>query len=202
MIKNDLKKELFNRWGDKDYPAEWDGNHFGGGKCSQRYWEYLWAIDKVNEVPTRCIDIGCGKDRFFPRILENVLKYNVFAVDPEVPSQKNYFQTDLSGLLRTEKDFVKQNFDYIFCISVLEHVRNRFEFCQMLDKIHGKIIMTFDLCWTTRNKYVNRKNMYDCLNMFKNHFVSLIETCPILADNSPGEWIPCGIVLEDKRFFL
>ena len=40
-----LKQELWRRYGDSSYPVEWNGHVHGGGKLSQRFWEYFKTIE-------------------------------------------------------------------------------------------------------------------------------------------------------------
>ena len=193
-MKNILKKELWERWGSKEYKAEWDGNVFGGGKGSQRFWEYLWTLDKIDR-PDKIIDIGAGKDLFLYKLFLKFPQIEAIAVDPEIEDGYNQFSCNL-------KEFSKQRHMHergiITCVSVLEHVENKEEFCSMLDEFQGKIIMTLELSVKQESEnYVTRKELYKCLDQFKKHHVTHMKSCPMFADNSDGTWRPLGLVLED-----
>ena len=60
-LTNKLKKLLWERFGSADYPAEWDGRVYGGGKISQRWWEYFQAIEYLELYEGAVVlDIGGG----------------------------------------------------------------------------------------------------------------------------------------------
>lgn len=61
MITQRLKQELWHRFGSKEHPAEWDGHVYGGGKLSQRFWEYFKAIELLSlDANSIVLDIGGG----------------------------------------------------------------------------------------------------------------------------------------------
>lgn len=155
-----------------------------------------WACDQVETHPRICIDIGAGHTLFFSLLLEKVFSGNIYSLDPAISPEKNRFNLSLTDFFLTEPDVASQYFDYVFCISVLEHTKNKPEFCKTLDKFNGDLIMTFELSWRPTERYVTRQEMYKCFNMFENHYISKLEISPILADNSDGSWIPCGVVLK------
>lgn len=130
-----LKSELWKRYGSPEHPAEWDGNVFGrvgGGKMSQRFWEYFKAIELLDLTPDSVVlDIGGGSPRtgtgFFGELLAQQVK-QVVIMDPNarktsltleniecIPSKSTY--AELKPLLATRRDLT-----HIACVSVLEHV--------------------------------------------------------------------------------
>lgn len=69
-----LKQRLWAWYGSDHVPAEWDGQVYGGGKISQRFWEYFIAIDMLALQPGAVVlDIGGGSNAMgltmFPRLL-------------------------------------------------------------------------------------------------------------------------------------
>ncbi len=60
-MTNKLKAELWKRFGSKAHPAEWDGHVYGGGKLSQRFWEYFKAVELLElDGDSVVVDIGGG----------------------------------------------------------------------------------------------------------------------------------------------
>ncbi len=129
-LTNKLKKLLWERFGSADYPAEWDGRVYGGGKISQRWWEYFQAIEYLElHEGAVVLDIGGGSPAtglsFFPRLLAAcdvrviVLDTN-FGDTPQVPANVTLihgladFET-LTEVLQAHRP------THISCVSVLEH---------------------------------------------------------------------------------
>ena len=83
-----LKRELWARFGDEAHPAEWDGRTLGGGKLSQRFWEYFKAIELLQlDGASVVVDIGGGSPDtglgFFSSLLATAVK-EVIVMDPHV----------------------------------------------------------------------------------------------------------------------
>src|SRR5262245_36752669 len=82
-----VKQELWRRFGDPAYPAEWNGILYGGGKISQRFWEYLVAIELLRlDEQAVVLDIGGGSPvtghAFFAELLAPVLR-KIVILDPQ-----------------------------------------------------------------------------------------------------------------------
>jgi len=180
-----ILQRLFEQWGKLD--AEWNQ-----GKGTQRYFEYMWALRFADLDGKKIIDVGCGEKKFLKRLLGS---YNtVYSVDQEIKVVEPYdFASDIEVFVELPV-FTHNKFDYVFCISVLEHVENYKTFAKALDKFDCDIIMTFE--HGTNETYVTNKNMYEFLSYFENHYLSHMERCPVLADNSNGTWQPLGIILQ------
>jgi hypothetical protein len=87
-VGSNLKKILWQRFGSPDHPAEWDGRVYGGGKLSQRFWEYFKAVELLDlHTDAVVLDIGGGSPAtglgFFSSILAQGAK-GVVIMDPEV----------------------------------------------------------------------------------------------------------------------
>ncbi len=83
-----LKAELWRRFGNREYPAEWDGRVYGGGKLSQRFWEYFEGVELLDPSPESVVlDIGGGSPvtgaGFFSSLLASAVK-KVLILDPNV----------------------------------------------------------------------------------------------------------------------
>lgn len=131
-VTRELKRELWNRYGSFEHPAEWDGNVFGGGKLSQRYWEYFKTIENLNlSNESIVLDIGVytsSTDQCFFAELLACHVCHVFVIDPSIKEEggKNRKVTRL----RTEANYenLKAFFEevdditHVSCVSVFEHV--------------------------------------------------------------------------------
>jgi len=60
-LSGKIKAALWKAYGKPAEAAEWDGNVYGDGKLSQRFWEYHQAIDLLELTPDSVVlDIGGG----------------------------------------------------------------------------------------------------------------------------------------------
>jgi len=127
-----LQGELWRRFGTREYPAEWDGFVYGGGKLSQRYWEYFKAIELLElDSGSVVVDIGGGSPitgvGFFASLLATTVKKVIVfdshvAADGFAPANVEFErrQADYENF----KAFLQSNTDitHISCISVFEHI--------------------------------------------------------------------------------
>jgi len=131
-----LKYALWQRFGDLAFPAEWDGHVYGGGKLSQRYWEYfitleLLALDQHSTV----LDIGGGSPvegvGFFADLLALQCK-QVIVLDVNAQYGPNAAQRDNVVLKRQNGDYesVRRTLEdhpditHVSCVSVFEHIED------------------------------------------------------------------------------
>lgn len=132
-VTEQLKQKLWKYFGTKEYPAEWDGIVYGGGKLSQRFWEYMVTIQYLDlNEDSVLIDIGGGSPQtgygFFSSIIKDHVK-KIYILDPNVnldkksedniefvPENANY--ESLKRLLTTKE------ITHIACISVFEHIED------------------------------------------------------------------------------
>ncbi len=130
-----LKQELWRRFGTQEHPAEWDGLVYGGGKLSQRYWEYFQSIEWLALTEDSVIlDIGGGSPvtgmGFFSSLLATVAK-QVIVMDPNIqpdaipPPNVTFVRepADYDGLARLLK--AHPELTHISCVSVFEHIEPR-----------------------------------------------------------------------------
>ena len=127
-----LKQELWQRFGTQGHPAEWDGLVYGGGKLSQRYWEYFQSIELLALTEDSVIlDIGGGSPvtgmGFFSSLLATVAK-RVIVMDPNIrpdatpPPNVTFVREPadedrLGRLLDAHPELT-----HISCVSVFEHI--------------------------------------------------------------------------------
>jgi len=133
-MKQSLKLELWKRFGSKRYPAEWDGNIYGGGKLSQRYWEYFKTIDLLNiSADSVVLDIGGGSPTtgigFFAELLATAAR-KVLIMDPILPLNRTAPAN--IEFIRKEGSYEEMKalfidhpeITHISCISVFEHIES------------------------------------------------------------------------------
>jgi SAM-dependent methyltransferase len=197
-----LKQSLWARWGSKEFPAEWDGIKYGGGKGSQRYWEYLWVLEQLTGNERRILDVGAGQTLFLPRLLRLSFPH-VEAVDPDVPAEDTLHHRAELGDWLVRNPRAADSFDCVTCVSVLEHLRDPgVLFADLARFERARIIITLELGFHPPGfEYqLTMKEIYAGLARFGAHYLSKMETCPVWADNSKGGyWRPFGMVLAPKK---
>lgn len=191
---------LWERFGSAEHPSEWDGRDGNGGLGSQRFWEYLWTLQNI-VTPQSVLDVGAGESLFFVTLLgDSCGKFSeIVALDPTLKQRRsmaNYFieprTLEEYRLLRGSTMPKFNPFDWIICISVLEHVPDKPAFCAALDSFDAPIAMTFEF----GEGAVTQAELYKCLREFRRHHISKMELCPVVADNSRADlWRPMALVL-------
>jgi SAM-dependent methyltransferase len=87
-------------------------------------WEYPWALERAGLAPgSRVLDVGCG-DSVFPVYLAS-LAHRVAAVDVEFTTNLGALHGLSTGYTRADMrtlPFTDEEFDAVFCISVIEHL--------------------------------------------------------------------------------
>ncbi len=78
-VNDTLKAALWKSYGSSTTPAEWDGHIYGGGKLSQRFWEYQQTIELLELTRASVVlDIGGGSPAggagFFARLIAPYVK--------------------------------------------------------------------------------------------------------------------------------
>lgn len=127
-----LKSELWRRFGSRDAPSEWDGNVYGGGKLSQRFWEYFKAVELLDlDSESIVLDIGGGSPvtgvGFFSALLATaVKKVYVFdlniALSATAPDNMEFVRSLASyDTLRAFSE-ARPEITHISSVSVFEHI--------------------------------------------------------------------------------
>lgn len=132
-ITEQLKKDLWKYFGATEYPAEWDGIVYGGGKLSQRFWEYLVTIQYLNlNSDSTLLEIGGGSPQtgygFFSAIIKQYVN-NIIILDPNLnreakkPDNIEYVveNADYENLKTL---FNNYDITHVSCISVFEHIED------------------------------------------------------------------------------
>jgi len=132
LVTEQLKAALWRAYGNVNSPAEWDGNIYGGGKLSQRFWEYHQTIELLDLTPDSVVlDIGGGSPitgaGFFTTVIAPYVK-EVHVLDVNIGEGKSHlpniiFHRNL-GSYESIAQLLKQNpqITHIASISVFEHI--------------------------------------------------------------------------------
>ncbi len=152
-----LKAELWRRFGNPEYPAEWDGTTYGGGVLSQRFWEYHKAIDLLDIAEDSVIlDIG-GFSRetgraFFGELLAEVAR-KVIVLDPTIGTSHDDGNVEYISQPAGEQELRRlcasqPTITHAVSISVLEHIApsTREAMFKVIDENFGgdSIVATFE----------------------------------------------------------
>ena len=127
-----LKAALWLCYGNPAYPAEWDGTTYGGGKLSQRFWEYHQTIELLELTSDSVVlDIGGGSPvtgaGFFTRVIAPYVK-EVHVMDVNIgeskeASSKIVFHRSLASYETLSKLFkANPQITHVASISVFEHI--------------------------------------------------------------------------------
>jgi len=131
-LNEKLKAALWDVYGSPASPAEWDGNVYGGGKLSQRFWEYHQTLEFLELTPESVVlDIGGGSPvtgaGFFTRLIAPHVK-EVHVMDVNVAEAKETMSNvvlhrDLASYETLAKLLKEQpQITHVACISVFEHI--------------------------------------------------------------------------------
>jgi hypothetical protein len=127
-----LKAALWRCYGDPAHPAEWDGKVYGGGKLSQRFWEYHQTIELLELTSDSVVlDIGGGSPEtgagFFTQVIAPYVK-EVHVMDANIGKTKEassniIFHRTLANYEALSK-LLKEHpqITHVACISVFEHI--------------------------------------------------------------------------------
>lgn len=127
-----LKSALWQCYGNPSFPAEWDGTIYGGGKLSQRFWEYHQTIELLELTSDSVVlDIGGGSPvtgaGFFTRVIAPHVK-EVHVMDVNIGATNEtasniIFHRSLSTYETLSKLFQENpQITDVTCISVFEHI--------------------------------------------------------------------------------
>ena len=131
-LNEKLKSALWKYYGNPSYPAEWDGKVYGGGKLSQRFWEYHQMIELLELTPdSMVLDIGGGSPTtgagFFTHVIAPYVK-QVHVMDMNVVESKNLAANIvIHRCLANQETLLKlltknPQITHVACISVFEHI--------------------------------------------------------------------------------
>lgn len=198
-IASRLKQELWSRYGTAEHPAEWDGNVMGGGKISQRFWEYFITLDMLDlpETGAVVLDIG-GGNGFLAKVLTSA-GVSVVVVDKANPIEgvmvENCFadHDTLTDIIR------RYHPTHIACASVMEHAsedQQRGIFQAIEEKFSGEAaVFTFEFHETTRyfEQQITTKTMSNMVSPLRRYYLDRMERSPIYCINAVDRWYPLAL---------
>lgn len=196
-ITEQLKKDLWKCFGTTEYPAEWDGIVYGGGKLSQRYWEYLATIQYLNSDSV-LLEIGGGSPKtgygFFSAIIKQHVK-KIIIIDPNLNSDAKKpdnieYVVENANYENLKNLFNTYQITHISCISVFEHIddNTRDEMIRAInDHFKGE-------CFVTTLEYhpkqvhfehqLTSKSISDLFSHFTNFYPTDYSASPVLCENA------------------
>jgi hypothetical protein len=211
ILTGELLSLLWQRYGETGYPAEWDGLNYGGSKMSQRFWEYMRAIQLLElENESSVMDIGggsmCTQRGFFAEILAEKISL-VTVLDGNV--EPSYEKLNICYLqeFADEKSLSKlrdSGFSHIVSVSALEHIEPqlRREIMRNLNEFAyaDTMVFTFEYHPTTCyfEHHLTAKDM-DVFRELTNFYVDAFEASPTHCVNAVDKWYP--VIVRFKRKF-
>jgi cyclopropane fatty-acyl-phospholipid synthase-like methyltransferase len=195
-----LKARLWRCYGHPNFPAEWDGKTYGGGKISQRFWEYHQTIELLELTPDSVVlDIGGGSPvtgaGFFTRVIApHVKEVHVMDVnigESQTASANVVFHRRLAGY-ETLSTLLQANpqITHIACISVFEHIPHDVR-CGMVKAVNeffsgNTFVATLE--YHTQESFFEHqltvRTMSELFEFFTNLYPDQIHKSPVLAENS------------------
>lgn len=217
-MENKIKADLWRMFGSESTPAEWDGLNYGGGKLSQRYWEYLKAVELLDlDANSIVLDIGGGSPKtgmgFFASLIHRFVK-KVIIADPSIADdckapENVVFIKEYIGPPELKKILDDNiNITHIVSLSVLEHIS---------DDLRPGMINVINNCFNGRvfvatfeyhakkcffDDQLTAKTISDTFKPFTNFYLSRFESSPVWCENAfdaAGEtprWYPLAVKFE------
>ena len=211
-----LKAELWRRFSSVAHPAEWDGQHYGGGRLSQRSWEYLRSIELLElDEHSVVLDIGGGSPLtgmgFFSSLLSTQAG-RVIVMDPNIKSgavaPDNVELNRAPATYDELKTFLvaRQEITHIVSISVFEHVEPvvRQGMVRAINEFFKgrSFVATFE--YHARTRYfehsLTARTTSDLFRPFTNYYLDDLTASPVWCENA----FDCTRVfrlLDPRRFF-
>jgi hypothetical protein len=193
-----LKAALWQRYGHPDHAAEWDGTIYGGGKLSQRFWEYHQTIELLELTPDSVVlDIGGGSPvtgaGFFTQVIapfvQEVHVMDVSIGESKAAPSKIKFHRSLASYETLAKLF-KENpqITHVACISVFEHIPHdvRCGMVKALNEHFSGDIFVGTLEFHTKECFfeyqLTTKTLSELFEPFTNFYPDEIRKSPFLAE--------------------
>ena len=209
VVTGELLSLLWQRYGDAQHPAEWDGLNYGGSKMSQRFWEYMRAIQLLALDPESSVmDIGGGSIRTQSGFLAEILAEKislVIVLDGNV--EPSYEKLNICYLQQFADENSLSNlkdsgFSHIVSISALEHIdpQLRHEIMRNLNEFAYVDTMVFSFEYHPTSCYFEYQLTAKDMNVFgqlTNFYVDAFEASPTHCVNAVDKWYP--VIVRFKR---
>lgn len=209
-----LQARLWQMYGEKEHPAEWDGHVYGGGKLSQRFWEYHKAIDALDLTPDAVVlDIGGSSAAtgvsLFGTVLAGALK-RVIVVDPSVPAAIPAHPNVICLPELASYDGLAAIFaahpeiTHVSSVSVFEHIPHpeRLGITRAVnDHFRGDtFVLTVEFHETTRffGDQLTTRTLSEIGSALTRFVPVSIEGSPIYCENAVQSWMPVYVRLLRK----
>lgn len=181
-------------YGSRQHPAEWDGNVFGGGKISQRFWEYVMAVEMLDLTSDSIVlDIGGGKGFFAKLIASFVQKVIILDEDQATAGIPNIECIRQNATAESLPAVITNKITHISCISVFEHIPDSIRE-QIIRDINthfsGKtFVTTFEFHPLIRyfEHQLTTRTMSRMVSGFTRFYPERIEASPLHSENALGK---------------
>jgi hypothetical protein len=214
-LKAKLKAELWSRFGHKDHPSEWDGNVYGGGKISQRFWEYFRGLDLLELTPESVLlDIGGGSPAtgagFFASMVAPFVK-QVHVLDVSIGEDcrddKNIiYHRQLATYDNILALFKKHpGITHVACLSVFEHIEQpvRVGIIRGVNDAFTGAIFVATLEYHTKKTFFESQltaaTLSELFSPFTNFYLEEIAKSPVWSEDAYFNAIP---TLDGRRSSL
>lgn len=191
-----IKQRLWSMYGSEAYTAEWDGTVYGGGKISQRFWEYFIAVEMLELTPDSIVlDIGGGKGFFANLVAPFVKKVIILDENQDSSAEKlpNIERIRKNATHDSLSEVLSREITHIACISVFEHVPEVIRE-QMIRDINdvftgGTFVTTFEfhpsICYFEHQ--LTTRTMSRLFSGFTHYYPLRIESSPLRSENAYGK---------------
>jgi 2-polyprenyl-3-methyl-5-hydroxy-6-metoxy-1,4-benzoquinol methylase len=196
MLTAEIKKKLWTMYGSRQHPAEWDGNVFGGGKISQRFWEYLMAVEMLDLTSDSVVlDIGGGKGFFAKLIAPLVQKVIILDEDQSADTARipNIECIRQNATAETLPKVITKEVTHISCISVFEHVPEEIRE-QIVGAVDGHFVgkafvTTFEFHPAIHyfEHQLTTRTMNRMVSGFSRFYPERMESSPLRCENAFGK---------------
>jgi hypothetical protein len=197
-----LKQELWRRFGTAAHPAEWNGLLYGGGKISQRFWEYFIGVELLGlDEQSVVLDIGGGSPvtgyAFFAELVAPFVR-KVVLLDPQLdgnPRASNITfvrrpasYAEIGSVLAAHPDVT-----HVCSLSVFEHIEpavRRDIVRGVNDHFTGETFVATLEYHSTRvffEQQLTTRTLSELFTPFTNFYLDRITASPVWAENAYAE---------------
>lgn len=198
-----IKRDLWRRHGRPEHPSEWDGRVYGGGRLSQRFWEYFKAAELLDLRPDSVVlDLGGGSPStglgfFMEAVAPHVAQ--VIIMDPQVGKARNddprvllvpeyADRTSLERVLRAHPGIT-----HLSSVSVLEHVEPevRRGIFEAVDAAFRGETIVLTLEYHVRRRFFEQqltaRSLSDMVEPLNRFYLDAFEASPVACENAVEE---------------